>query len=91
MTAKKTSARAKKPVKKPAKKAAAKKAAPSRLPSHAAALNELHPELRTLINDFLQKNKIPLQLHSIRLADAAPGGFNCCLIGGMVHCGPDCP
>jgi hypothetical protein len=87
MTAKKTSARDKKP----AKKAAAKKAAPSRLPSHAAALNELHPELRTLINDFLQKNNIPLQLHSIRLADAAPGGFNCCLIGGMVHCGPDCP
>jgi hypothetical protein len=89
MTAKKTTARAKK--RKPAKKAAVKKQAIKPLPNHAATLSDLHPELTQLINDFLQKKKIPLQLHSIRLATASPTGFGCCTIAGMVHCGPECP
>jgi hypothetical protein len=89
MTAKKTSARVKQRT--PARKAPARKQAIKAQPNHAAAVNDLHPELTQLINDFLQKKNIPLQLHSIRLAAASPTGFNCCMIAGMVHCGPECP
>jgi hypothetical protein len=89
MTAKKTTARAKQRT--PVKLASARKQTIKALPSHAAALNDMHTELTQLINDFLQTKNIPLQLHSIRLAAASPTGFNCCMIGGMVHCGPECP
>ena len=59
--------------------------------AHTAALNELHPEIQEMINGFLQSKNIPLQLHSIRFTDASPEDVHCCLIGGMVHCGPECP
>lgn len=59
--------------------------------SHAAALKDVHPELEAMVNNFLQEKKIPLQLHSIRFSTESPGACGCCMIGGMIHCGPECP
>jgi hypothetical protein len=90
MTAKKAPPRsAKKQA--PVKKSPLAKKDASSLTAHRVALNDVHPELREMINNFLQEKNIPLQLHSIRFADESPGGFNCCIIAGMVHCGPECP
>jgi hypothetical protein len=58
---------------------------------HAALLNDVHPELRKMINNFLQSKNIPLHLHSISFTAVAPAVFHCCMIDGMIHCGPECP
>lgn len=59
--------------------------------AHASMLNELHPELTSMINEFLAAKNIPLKLHSLKLAEATPNAFGCCVINGQVHCGPECP
>jgi hypothetical protein len=61
------------------------------LSTHAATLNEVHPELSAIINNFLRERNIPLQLHSIRFAETSPNDFHCCVIAGTIHCGDDCP
>ena len=57
----------------------------------ADAINDLHPQLTAMVNNFLREKNIPLQLHSLRLAEASPRDVHCCVIDGMVHCGPECP
>jgi hypothetical protein len=60
-------------------------------PAHATALNALHPEIQEMVNKFLESKNLPLQVHSMRFADASPEDVHCCIIDGMIHCGPECP
>jgi hypothetical protein len=58
---------------------------------HLPAVREIHPELREMVNSFLQQKNLPLKLHSMHFTtDMASADFNCCTINGMVVCGPQC-
>ena len=65
MTTKKATSSPKKRA--PAKKAPAAKKTNSPLSIHAARLTEVHPELRRMVNTFLQKEKIPMRLAAATL------------------------
>jgi hypothetical protein len=76
-----------------AKKKAVKRAAnqDAKVRKHLPAVREIHPELREIVNNFLQERKIPLKVHSMHFTtNMASESFGCCTINGMVVCGPQC-
>lgn len=62
-----------------------------RASQHIPKLNEVHPHLRAMVNHFLEKQNIPLKVHTMRFAEDVVGDHNCCLINGEIVCGPECP
>jgi len=60
---------------------------------HLPKIRDIHPELRQLVNSFLDKKKIPLRLDAMHFTSEVTdeSEFNCCTINGMVVCGPQCP
>ena len=58
---------------------------------HLPKMNEIHPELRKLVNSFLEERNIPLKVDAMHFTSEATGEYNCCKINGMVVCGPQCP
>ena len=58
---------------------------------HLPAMREIHPELREVVNNFLQQRNLPLKVHAMHFTtNMASADFNCCTINGMVVCGPQC-
>jgi hypothetical protein len=85
MTSKAAAKRAKK---RPVKRATSQDAEAKK---HLPAVRELHPELREMVNNFLQQKNLPLKVHAMHFTtDMAAADFNCCTINGMVVCGPQC-
>lgn len=63
----------------------------SKVHEHLPAMREIHPELREMVNNFLQSKNIPLKVHAIHFTtDMDSADVNCCVINGMVVCGPQC-
>jgi hypothetical protein len=57
---------------------------------HLSKMKEIHPELRQLVNNFLEEKNIPLKLDAMHFTSEAEGEYDCCTINGMVVCGPQC-
>jgi hypothetical protein len=57
---------------------------------HLTKINDVHPELRAMVNDFLKSKKIGLQVHTMHFVRAAAGDFHCCKVGDHIECGPQC-
>lgn len=57
---------------------------------HVSKLNEVHPELRAMVNNFLSEKNIPLKVHTMHFAEKVGKDFKCCLINGRIVCGPQC-
>jgi hypothetical protein len=58
---------------------------------HLPKMNKIHPELRKLVNNFLEERNIPLKVDAMHFTSEAAVENNCCIINGMVVCGPQCP
>ena len=59
-------------------------------PDHVSMLNDIHPELRKMVNTFLSERNIPFQVHQMHFAPESVGDQKCCVIDGQVVCGPQC-
>jgi hypothetical protein len=57
---------------------------------HISKMNEIHPELRKLVNTFLTERDIPLKVHVMHFTSKATKESKCCYINGKVVCGPPC-
>ena len=58
---------------------------------HLPRVREIHPELREMVNNFLQKQNLPLKVNAMHFTtNMRSTAFNCCTINGMVVCGPQC-
>jgi hypothetical protein len=58
---------------------------------HLPRMREIHPELRQMVNNFLQEKQIPLKVNAMHFTtNIASADSNCCVINGMVVCGPQC-
>ena len=59
---------------------------------HLHVVRAIHPELREMVNNFLQKKNLPLKVEAMHFTtSSASGDFKCCVINGTVVCGPQCP
>jgi|HubBroStandDraft_6_1064221.scaffolds.fasta_scaffold4028713_1 hypothetical protein len=58
---------------------------------HLSKIKEIHPELRKLVNRFLEEKNIPLKVGAMHFTSEAEADYGCCTINGMVVCGPQCP
>ncbi len=58
---------------------------------HLPKMKKIHPELRKLVNSFLEKRNIPLKVGAMHFTSEAAVDYKCCTINGMVVCGPQCP
>ncbi|GEM_PF-6002310 len=57
---------------------------------HLPKMNEIHSELRKLVNTFLEERNVPLKVHAMHFASTAAEESKCCIINGKVVCGPQC-
>ena len=59
---------------------------------HLPKMRKVHPELREMVNNFLQERNLPLRVNAMHFTTKiSSANFNCCTINGMVVCGPQCP
>jgi hypothetical protein len=75
------------------RKTPSKRAKPqsAEIEKHLPRMREIHPELRQLVNNFLEEKQIPLKVNTMHFTtNLASADFNCCTINGMVVCGPQC-
>jgi len=58
---------------------------------HLPMVREIHPQLREMVNNFLQEKNVPLKVNAMHFTtNMASANFNCCIINGIVVCGPQC-
>jgi hypothetical protein len=75
----------------PSKSAAGRGVGKAAADLHLSKLQDIHPELRAMVNKHLKSKGIPLQLHAIHFVDEGDDDdSHCCKINGKYVCGPQC-